>query len=46
MEENRQLGIRSPILSDTCYAFHPASADGEVLKSAQRKIEEARNNFV
>jgi len=45
MEENRQLGIRSPILSDTCYAFHLASADGEPLKSALRKIEEAKRKM-
>lgn len=45
MEENRQLGIRSPILSDTCYAFTLASADGEVLKSALRKVEEAKRKM-
>jgi len=45
MEENRQLGIRSPILSDTCYAFHRDSADGEVLNSALRKVEEAKRKM-
>lgn len=45
MEENRQLGIRSPILSDTCYAFNVASADDSVLKNAQRKIEEAKKKM-
>ena len=40
-EENRQLGLRSPILADTCYAFNRASADDEVLKRAQKKVEEA-----
>ena len=45
MEENRQLGIRSPILADTCYAFHRDSADGEVLKNALRKIEEAKQTM-
>ncbi len=45
MEENRQLGIRSPILSDTCYAFNPASADEDLLQSALRKMEEARRKM-
>jgi len=41
LEEHRQLGIRSPILADTCYAFHRESADEEVVRSALRKVEEA-----
>jgi len=45
MEENRQLGIRSPILSDTCYAFNPASAEPDLVQRAQRKIEEAKRKM-
>ena len=41
LEEHRQLGVRSPILSGTCYAFHRESADEEILRSALRKVEEA-----
>jgi hypothetical protein len=42
LEENRQMGLRSPILADTCYAFNRASADDDVQKHALEKIEEAR----
>ncbi len=45
MEENRQLGIASPILADTCHAFDPASADEEVLRRARRKVEEAKKTM-
>lgn len=41
LEEHRQLSMRSPILADTCHAFHRASADEEVLRGALRKVEEA-----
>ena len=41
LEEHRQLGVRSPILADTCSAFHRESADEEVLQNALRKVEEA-----
>jgi hypothetical protein len=41
LEEHRQLGVRSSILADTCYAFHRESADEEILRSALRKVEEA-----
>jgi hypothetical protein len=41
LEEHRQLGVRSPILADTCYAFHRESADEEIVRSALRKVEEA-----
>ena len=41
LEEHRQLGIRSPILADTCYAFHRESADEEIVRSALRKVGEA-----
>jgi len=40
-EEHRQLGIRSPVLAETCYAFNRESADPEALGRAQRKIGEA-----
>ncbi len=40
-EEHRQLGIQSPVLAETCYAFHRESADPEALGRARRKIEEA-----
>lgn len=41
MEEHRQLGVASPILADTCYAFNVASADEELLRRARAKTEEA-----
>jgi len=41
LEEHRQLGVRSPILADTCYAFHRESADEEIVRSALRKVGEA-----
>jgi Protein of unknown function (DUF2889) len=41
LEENRQLGIESPVLADTCYAFHSGSADPETLERARRKVAEA-----
>jgi hypothetical protein len=42
MEENRQIGLQSPALADTCYAFNRESADEEVLARARRKVEEAK----
>lgn len=44
-EENRQLGLQSPVLADTCYAFHRDSVDPEVLARAQKKVEEARKKM-
>ncbi len=41
MEENRQLALHSPNLTDTCYAFNRASSNEEVLKRARKKVEEA-----
>lgn len=41
MEENRQLALHSPNLTDTCYAFNRASSDEEVLQRAREKVEEA-----
>jgi len=45
MEENRQLGVASPVLADTCYAFNVASANPEILERARRKVEEARRKM-
>ena len=45
LEENRQMGLRSPILADTCYAFNRASADEEVLERALKKVEEAKRKM-
>jgi hypothetical protein len=42
LEETRQLGLASPILADTCFAFRAESADPEALERARRKVEEAR----
>ena len=41
LEEHRQLGLASPILADTCYAFNRESADDGILQRALRKVEEA-----
>jgi hypothetical protein len=45
MEENRQLGIQSPILADTCFAFNLESANPEILERAKKKVEEARRKM-
>jgi hypothetical protein len=45
LEEHRQLGLASPILADTCYAFNRASADEEILQRSLRKVEEARKKM-
>ena len=45
LEEHRQLGLASPILADTCYAFNRASADEEILKRSRRKVEEAKKKM-
>jgi len=42
MEENRQLGLASPVLADTCWAFNTASADPGTLARARAKVEEAK----
>ena len=44
-EENRQLGLQSPVLADTCYAFHRDSVVQEVLDRARKKVEEARKKM-
>jgi len=45
MEENRQLGIQSPVLADTCYAFNLESADPVVLERARKKVEEGHRKM-
>lgn len=45
MEENRQLGLQSPMLADTCYTFHRDSADAEVLARARKKVDEAKKTM-
>ena len=41
LEENRQLGIRSPVLADTCFAFRRESADPATLERARKKVGDA-----
>jgi len=45
LEENRQLGLQSPALVDTCYAFNRESVDEEILARARRKTEEAKKKM-
>jgi hypothetical protein len=45
LEENRQMGLGSPVLADTCYAFNSETADEGVLERARRKIEDARKKM-
>lgn len=45
MEENRQLGLQSPILADTCYAFNTGSVDPDALARAREKIDEAKRKM-
>ncbi len=45
LEENRQLGLQSPVLADTCYAFNRESADEKILARARKKVEEARKKM-
>ncbi|MCL5884106.1 MAG: DUF2889 domain-containing protein [Deltaproteobacteria bacterium] len=45
MEENRQLGLRSSILADTCYTFNTASVDAEALARAREKVDEAKRKM-
>jgi len=42
LEENRQIGLQSPVLADTCYAFNRASVDEKVLRRAREKVEEGK----
>ncbi len=41
MDEHRQLGVKSPLLGDSCYAFNTASIDEETHSRALAKIEDA-----
>lgn len=45
LEENRQLGLESPVLADTCYAFNLESVDEEILARARKKVEDARKKM-
>ena len=45
LEENRQLGLQSPVLVDTCYAFNRGSGDAQVLASARKKVEDAKKKM-
>ena len=42
LEENRQLGLQSPALTDTCYAFNRETIAEKILARACEKVEEAR----
>ena len=41
-DEHRQLGMHSPLLSESCHAFNAEGADKETLKSAIDKFHEAQ----
>ena len=41
-EEHRQLGLQSPILAESCYAFNHETADPEMFRRAQEKLGEAQ----
>ena len=45
-EEHRQLGLQSPILVESCYAFNAEMADPETLQRAQEKLGEAQRRKV
>ena len=45
MDEHRQLGAKSPLLGDSCFAFNAASIDEEMYSRALAKIEEARRKM-
>ncbi len=45
MDEHRQLGVKSPLLGDSCYAFNTASVDEETHSRALGKIDEARKKM-
>ncbi len=45
MDEHRQLGAKSPLLGDSCFAFNAASIDEELYSRALAKIEEARRKM-
>ncbi|MGE5190073.1 MAG: DUF2889 domain-containing protein [Gemmatimonadota bacterium] len=45
MEEHRQLGVTSPLLGDSCYAFNTSAANAETHARALEKVEEARKKM-
>ncbi len=45
MDEHRQLGVKSPLLGDSCYAFNSASVDEETFSRALKKVEEAQKKM-
>jgi hypothetical protein len=45
MDEHRQLGVKSPLLGDSCYAFNTSSVDEETFSRAVRKVEEAQKKM-
>ena len=45
MDEHRQLGVKSPLLGDSCYVFNTASIDEKTHARALGKIEEAQKKM-
>ena len=45
MDEHRQLGVKSPLLGDSCYAFNTSSVDEETFSRAVRKVEDAQKKM-
>ncbi len=45
MDEHRQLGLNSPLLRDTCYAYHPESVDEATYARAVEKVGEAQRKM-
>lgn len=45
MDEHRQLGVKSALLRDSCYAFNSVSLDEETFSRAMGKIEEAQKKM-
>jgi len=45
MDEHRQLGVKSALLRDSCYAFNSVSLDEEMFSRAMGKVEEAQKKM-
>lgn len=45
MDEHRQLGLKSPLLGDSCYAFNSTLVDEETFSRALGKVEEAQRKM-
>lgn len=45
MDEHRQLGVKSALLRDSCYAFNSVSLDEETFSRAIGKVEEAQKKM-